>query len=172
MVNLLNPSDVEYITGLLTKFQALIAGTARKYGRPGDEEDIVSDACVHLLRHVPLLRRLEPRAQSSYIFKVVQHTAFKRNARNRYHLELSDQLPASGSLEALVERQLDMHSVLSRLKPQERDILLFYYIWGYSTREIAEIMNLKPGTAGVYLQRARDRAKRLFSEKEGQRHEE
>lgn len=170
-VHLLNPSDVEYITDLLTKFQTLIAGTARKYGRPGDEEDIVSDTCVHLLRHVPLLRRLEPRAQSSYIFKVVQHTTFKRNARSRYHLELSDQLPAPGSLEELVERQLDMRSVLSRLKPQERDILLFYYIWGYSTREIAEIMGLKTGTAGVYLQRARDRAKRLFSEKEGQRHE-
>ena len=66
---------------------------------------------------------------------------------------------------------LDMRSVLSRLKPRERDILLFYFIWGYSTREIAEIMGLKTGTAGVYLQRARDRAKRLFSEKEGQRHE-
>lgn len=171
MVNLLNPSDVEYITDLLSKFQTLIAGTARKYGRPGDEEDIVSDACIHLLRHVPLLRRLEPRAQSSYIFKVVQHTAFKRNARNHYHLELSDQRPAPSSLEELVERQLDMRSVLSRLKPRERDILLFYFIWGYSTREIAEIMGLKTGTAGVYLQRARDRAKRLFSEKEGQRHE-
>ena len=40
-----------------------------------------------------------------------------------------------------------------------------------TVEQIAEIMGLKTGTAGVYLQRARDRAKRLFSEKEGQRHE-
>lgn len=58
-----------------------------------------------------------------------------------------------------------MDSALKALKPRDRDILLFYYLWGYSVKEMAEIMGLRVGTAGVYLQRARERARKAMEGK-------
>lgn len=168
----ISPSDAEYITGILNEFSRLMLAAATRCGPPGETEDILSDASLYLLRHVAQLRSIKTsRQQAVYIYKVTQHTAYKHGAkfRRRWAKRTEtewDEEPAEDDFSKEVENRLDMDSALKTLKPRDRDILLFYYIWGYSVKEIAEIMGLRVGTAGVYLQRARERARKAM---EGER---
>ena len=167
----ISPSDAEYITRILDEFSRLMFAAATRCGPPGETEDILSDACLYLLRHVDLLRSIKTsRQQAVYIYKVTQHTAYKHGAkfRRRWAKRTGtewDEEPAEDDFSKEVENRLDMDSALKKLKPRDRDILLFYYIWGYSVKEMAEIMGLRVGTAGVYLQRAREQARKAMEGK-------
>ena len=164
--NKISPADAEYITGLVERFYPLILSTAKKCGLPEATEDIIAEASLYLLRYIGLLRDMEsPRQQAVYIYKVVQHTAYKQN----WHPPEQELITAD--TEIVVERRAELQSVLGKLKPRDRDILLFHYLWGYSIREIAEIMGLKPNSTGVYLQRAREQARKLLAEWQEDRHE-
>ena len=139
----ISPSDAEYITGILDEFSRLMFAAATRCGPPGETEDILSDVCLYLLRHVDLLRSIKTsRQQAVYIYKVTQHTAYKHGAKLRRWAKRT-------------ETEWE----------EDRDILLFYYIWGYSVKEMAEIMGLRVGTAGVYLQRAREQARKAMEGK-------
>ena len=169
---LISPSDAEYITGILDEFSRLMLAAATRCGPPGETEDILSDASLYLLRHVDLLRSIKTsrQQQAVYIYKVTQHTAYNHSAK--FHRRWAKRTETEWEEEAAeddfsqeVETRLDMDSALKALKPRDRDILLFYYLWGYSVKEIAEIMGLRVGTAGVYLQRARERARKAMEGK-------
>lgn len=168
---LISPSDAEYITGILDEFSRLMLAAATRCGPPGETEDILSDASLYLLRHVDLLCTIETsRQQAVYIYKVTQHIAYNHSAKfrrcwaKRTETEWEEE-PAEDDFSQEIENRLDMDSALKTLKPRDRDILLFYYLWGYSVKEMAEIMGLRVGTVGVYLQRARERARKAMEGK-------
>jgi len=47
-------------------------------------------------------------------------------------------------------------AAIMRLKPKYKEIVLLYYYQEFNLREIARILNIPEGTAGVRLKRARD----------------
>lgn len=171
--NKISPADAEFITELVAQCYPLILSTAKKCGPAEDTEDIIAESSLHLLRYIGLLRDMESsRQRTVYIYKVVQHTAYKHSAkRRRYRADQLEHEPVITDMEIAVERRAELQSVLGKLKPRDRDILLFYYLWGYSIREIAEIMGLKLNSTGVYLQRARDQARKLLAEWQEDKHE-
>ena len=48
------------------------------------------------------------------------------------------------------------------LPPEDRTVLHLFYYEGYSTEEIAAILNVRPGTVRSRLSRARDRLRTLL----------
>ena len=148
-----------------------MVSTARRHGPPGEAEDIVEDACLRLLRYASRLRELEPRQQAVYLYKLVQHTAcnhynMQYRRRDVHEVEGVTEQGTEG-LEKEIERRDVLHLVLERLPPRDHDLLTLHYLWGYSVKETARIMGLPPASTGVYLQRARARAKKLLQREEG-----
>ena len=162
--HLISNEDAAFITDLVQKFSKLMYSAASGCGPPGEAEDILSDAAVYLLGHVELLRSLKPPQQAVYLYKVVQHTAYNHGSRLRRRAGPLREDYAADDFTKEIENRAILHSALGKMKPQYRDILLFHSLWGYSVKEIAELMGMRPGTAGVYLQRARHQARRLLAE--------
>ena len=60
------------------------------------------------------------------------------------------------------EEKVELYTALVDLPERERDILLFHYLWGYSYKEIATLMGIRPNSVGAVLRTARRHALRLL----------
>lgn len=63
------------------------------------------------------------------------------------------------STDDIVEGKLDFEEVLSVLSPEYKLVIVLYYVNGFNTREISEILNEKEGTIKSRLSRARQQLK-------------
>lgn len=62
------------------------------------------------------------------------------------------------------ESTLEFDSLLKSLPNEERYIVLLYYVEGYKTKEIAEILNIKHNTVRSKLSRAKLKLKEILEE--------
>lgn len=62
--------------------------------------------------------------------------------------------------------KIDLEFALKQLTPDCRTIIYLYYYEGYSTKEIAHMMNMNNGAVRTALSRSRNKLKRIL-EKEG-----
>lgn len=128
-----------------------------------DAEDIVSEYWIKLICMVPKLMRMDIQARSTYIMKTAQNEAIdfirKRHRCTDSPLtEIHATTISSGSLcpEQIVESHEFDRELLWFLPNQERKII-FMYIQGYSTDEIAVRLKLAASSVRVYKHRAQQR---------------
>ena len=60
------------------------------------------------------------------------------------------------------EMKKEIHNILNRLTPLHKQLLLLKYMLGLSYKEIAEMLDLNPGTLKTYLFRARKAFKEIY----------
>ena len=61
------------------------------------------------------------------------------------------------------ERTRAFLDYLEPLEDQDRLLMILYYVWGFRTREIAEILHMKEATVKSRMQRGRQKIKQAFS---------
>jgi RNA polymerase sigma-70 factor (ECF subfamily) len=144
-----------------------------------DAQDVVQEAYLRAFRFFDGYRGGDARA---WMLKIVRHTTFTWLARNR-PVEIvaasegeieeergpaSDPLHGSGAAadpETLLLQRLDaehLNSLIARLPPLYREILVLREIEDLSYREIAEVLDLPVGTVMSRLARARQRLQRAW----------
>jgi RNA polymerase sigma factor (sigma-70 family) len=62
------------------------------------------------------------------------------------------------------EMKKEIQNILNQLTPLHKQLLLLKYMLGLSYEEIAEMLDLNPGTLKTYLFRARKSFKKLYGE--------
>lgn len=58
-------------------------------------------------------------------------------------------------------KRIDLDNVLGQLKPDDKNILVLFYVQELSLEQIGEILKITTNNAKVRLFRARDKAKKL-----------
>jgi RNA polymerase sigma-70 factor (ECF subfamily) len=145
-----------------------------------DAEDVVQEAYMRAFRFFDGYRGGDARA---WILKIVRHTCFTWLARNRpaevvttgeeevdeergYDgRSLSDSSTSAKDPEMLLMERLDndmLNSLIEKLPPLYREILVLREIEELSYREIAEVLALPIGTVMSRLARARQRLQRAW----------
>jgi RNA polymerase sigma-70 factor (ECF subfamily) len=81
--------------------------------------------------------------------------------------EMRDTLPASGKSqeEGVIEREerLSLDSALSTLPVEDREVLALYYVQKRTTKEIAQVVGVAPGTIMARLFRAREKLRKQMT---------
>ena len=122
-------------------------------GCPQEAEDAVQDAFVCYLEKAPE----ELRNPAAWLTRVLVN-----GCKSRLRLAwrrvgpLPDDLPAPEG-----EERRELEEIFS-LPPADRAVIHLFYYEGYSTEEIAAILNVRPGTVRARLSRARDRLRTLL----------
>ena len=62
------------------------------------------------------------------------------------------------------DEAMDVHDALGRLAPDDRLVLVLFYVNDYPIRQISQIMNVSEGAVRTRLSRARDRFKVVYGE--------
>ncbi len=127
---------------------------------PAIAEDVVQEAMLRAWKSLDALR--EDEAAKQWVLTIVR----RENARyfERKRLETVDIDNLTPSQSAMLAKSSDtdrddVREAIYRLEDDYREPLVLQVLMGHSTKEIAEMMNIKPGAVLTRLHRARIKLK-------------
>ena len=139
-------------------------------GNPEDAADVVADAFVEIWKGIGKLR--SPEAFAPWAFKILSIRCKKEigeNIKRRGECDFNEliETPFAGSenLEADISEETTLALALSALDSEERMIIILSVIYGYTRREISEIIGKPQGTVASKLYRSYAKLKKLMAEK-------
>lgn len=137
-------------------------------GRSGDAEDAVHDAFETAWRKWSTLR--DPAKFEPWFNRIVVNTCrdrLRRASRRRVE-ELDAQRPAGDQFSAAEDRD-ELDRALARLKADDQVVLALRYYLDLKVEDIAEVIDVRPGTVMSRIHRAQTRLRSILSAHEGSR---
>lgn len=175
---IMDDSDRELMKALYIKYHLIMFRMARALtDSQQDADDVVSDACISLIKKIDVLKRLDDSVLEGYIISTTKNAAYtlhrKRNARKEISVEdISSSVDAATPApdvrllqECTIEELID---ALDRLSEDDQAVIRMKYFEKLSDREIAATLGVQEGSVRSRLTRARSRLCGLIG---GHRHE-
>ena len=134
-------------------------------------EDAVQDAVLSAYRQVTSLRNVD--AFKPWLFKILSVTCRKYIAQKKQaqgNVEFTEQTAGASGYFPDVAAGLspELTLALARLSEEERAIVILSTLYGYKSREIAEILDLNAGTVRSKLSRALEKMRTMMEQEESQ----
>ncbi len=144
--------------------------TANKYAHSAiPEDDILQEARLRLLAHIPTLRTLSHNKTCAYISETIK-TAFLdlyRKEQRHAHVSMDNVLEELVGMERDLVPDLFIRQEIQRLRkhltPREWLALKGKYVFGYSQEELGRQLDIAPDSVRMFLFRAREQSKRILS---------
>lgn len=137
-------------------------------GNPHDAEDAVSETFIEAFRGVTRLRDSE--SFKPWVMKILSIRCKRKitaYVKDKQVFDIEDfmaTLSDENDLAEDVAQQVTVMSAMSRLNPQERQIVVLSVLQGYTTREIAQIMATPQGTISSKLHRTLAKLRRMLEQ--------
>jgi len=164
-----SPEDTEKAIGLLQR--TVYSFSMKVCGHPEDAEDTMQEVLYRSVRHLAKLD--DPRALAVWLYTVTRNRCWrmrrKGSAAAKKTLSLEELMPDEVEMVRLLEdatREPEsnllrgeqhklLHQAILRIPAQLRIVLVLHDMEELSTDEVAQILDLQPGTVRVRLHRAR-----------------
>jgi len=130
---------------------AVIGYVAGLIGNRDEAEEIAQEAFLAAWKNLPSLR--QPAYAGTWIFRIAHNLSTKRG-RRLSTVPLTFDPAVAGPDTRRQERLLGVLAVVGRLSDEHRDVVMRKHFGGYSGRQIAEQLNIAPGTVRSRLSRA------------------
>lgn len=163
-------ADDGFLAEFYEQYRRYLYYTVRKFtDSPQDQEDIVQDTMLRLLRNEENLRQLRGNQAATYLYLTVRSVFADRQSRVReqaaedYVLELAQASREEGRTEDGLNAKWDAEILKQQLPRRDWQMLELKYITGYSDQEIAAEMGCSAGSVRTLLSRVRRRAKSLLT---------
>ena len=127
---------------------------------PAIAEDVVQEALLRAWKSLDALR--EEAAAKQWVLTIVRRENARYFERKRLETLDIDNLTASQAAMLAESSDSDLDDVrqaIYRLEDDYREPLVLQVLMGHSTKEIAELMDIKPGAVLTRLHRARHKLK-------------
>lgn len=134
-------------------------------------DDMVQDTMIKLMDYLPTLLKLNKNELASYCARTVETVSItymrKEISRKKRQGTQDSRVPAIMPEELIEQDDIRraVNTMLTKLSPLDRHLLIYKYFMGYRYKQIGKLLGIEPKYIGTYLQRARDRAKRLLGGK-------
>ena len=139
--------DAEFVAYVSGRMPVLRRMATQLAGDPHRGDDLVQQAITRLFTHWRRARRSDN--LDAYVYKVLVRV-FLDERRLRWssvRLRATDAEPATGiDAVAGVEDRLLLRSALATLPPKQRAVLVLRFLVDRSVAEVAEILDIAPGT--------------------------
>lgn len=159
-----------FLAAFYEQYRGYLYYTARKFtDSPQDQEDIIQDTMVRLLRNEENLRQLQGNQAATYLYLTVRSVFADRQSRVReqaaedHVLELAQVSREADQSEDGLNAKWDAQILKQQLPRRDWQMLELKYIAGYSDQEIAAEMGCNAGSVRTLLSRVRRRAKSLLT---------
>jgi RNA polymerase sigma-70 factor (ECF subfamily) len=120
-------------------------------------EDVVQDCFTSAWRFRHQLR--EASMARAWLFQIMRRHAFRHLAPGAHLVSDDGLLDAHAAQAPDLDDQLDVVKALARIAPIHREVLVLYYFDDMPTAQMAEALDIAPGTVLSRLARARDALK-------------
>ena len=119
-------------------------------------EDVVQDCYTNAWKHRRQLRQAE--LARPWLFQIMRRNALRHLAPRLQSLE-EEPIPEQPAPDAGLDDRLDVVKALARIAPIHREVLVLYYFDDMPTAQMAEALEIAPGTVLSRLARAREALK-------------
>ena len=122
-------------------------------------EDVVQDCFTSAWQYRSQLR--QPELARAWLFKIMRRHVLRHAVSGRFSiqgeegLDVAEPNPAASRL----DDQLDVVQALARIAPIHREVLVLFYFDDMPTAQMAEALDIAPGTVLSRLSRAREALK-------------
>lgn len=127
----------------------------RILGGEQDAEDAVHDAFESVARNLGRLAEPESPRTRGYIMVITERKAIDLLRERKKHE--SAELDEENAVDLSGAEGSALAQCMAKLPPRYREILLLRFVYGYSMRETAELMDIPFTTVGKLSQRAKER---------------
>lgn len=128
-------------------------------------QDITQEAAITMARKITRLRN--PEAFSAWGYQIIRYRTkdyFRRKKRDGHHLPLREDIALTGD-DMDMDSALSLRQSLARLKPRDRQLLILFYIDGFTGVEISAATGWPVGTVKSRLFKIRTTLKQNFESK-------
>ena len=156
-----NQTVTERAAALMDKYGNIILRVAYSYlHNMEDAEDILQDTLIQFLRNDPTFAN--DSHEKAWLITVASNLSKNKilYLKRRQADELSEELVADKDKEDLSY----VWEAVKQLPEKYREVVHIFYQEGYSTKEIAEILNRNESTVRSDLKRGRDRLKNILKD--------
>lgn len=122
-------------------------------------EDVVQDCFASAWRYREQLR--DPALARAWLFQIMRRAMLRQLQPYTEALD-EGELADTAAPDAGLDDRLDVVSALSRLAPLHREVLVLFYFDDMPTAQMAEALEIAPGTVLSRLSRARAALKRVL----------
>lgn len=154
-------SEARYNQWVRDHYRFLMRSAWALTGSRSVAEDVVQDCfanawkCRSQLRDVSLAR--------PWLFQIMRRSVFRHITPCTQSLEDSDEADLGEAPDTGVDDRLDVVKALGRIAPIHREVLVLHYFDEMPTAQIAEALEIAPGTVLSRLARARGALKTVMS---------
>lgn len=120
-------------------------------------EDVVQDCFTNAWRHRDQLR--DPSLVRPWLFQIMRRSVFRHLPPFTQSLDDNDEADRVAAPDAGIDNRLDVVKALGRIAPIHREVLVLHYFDDMPTAQIAEALEIAPGTVLSRLARAREALK-------------
>lgn len=124
-------------------------------------EDVVQDAFMLAWRHRSQLR--EPAFARAWLFRIMRRSALRHIGPLHEEFDVEDPRHDLTAADPGTDDRLDVVAALARIAPIHREVLVLYYFDDMPTAQMAEALEIAPGTVLSRLSRARDALKAVLA---------
>ena len=135
-------------------YEELVSYGTRISGSKELAEDLTQETFVKALMNADTVMDLSPCKQRAWLYRAFKILFFDRCRRALLETEYAQNLRSEYAEDRGIQ-EVENTMVLQSISPQDRAMFQLRYFDGYSAVEIAQMMNLPPGTVRSKLSRCR-----------------
>lgn len=164
------------LTYIYENFYSAMANAARSvmHGQQCDVDDIVHNSFLRIIAVLSNVDCSNPLKAKGFCCTVARNLAINYvSRRDNTNVALEESLCESADdscdpVEILIQKETydKVLKAVNSLDPKYRDVCILKYVHKLKEREIAEALNLPPGTVSVRIQRARQSIKKAIHEED------
>ena len=167
-----SPEDKRKIEKLYQKYHKLmyvLAYNILKHHE--DAEDAVIESWEKIICHLDKISEIDCRETKSFLVIVVERTAidyYRKNKKQSYLQVLIDEYqesPYFATKDKAMEN-IELYQVFHDIPKKYSEVLILYYVNGFTGREIANLLGIKENAVMARLSRGRKRLKKELGENE------
>lgn len=144
-----------------THYKELVAYGTRLSGSKELAEDLVQETFVKALVHTDTVELLSSNQQRAWLFRTFKNLFFDRYRRALLEAEFLLSQETQYTEDPGIQ-EIETAMVLQSMPPKDRTIFQLRYFDGYSAAEIAQMLDLPPGTVRSRLSRCRTHLKQTL----------
>lgn len=132
-----------------------------------DAEDAAIEAWEKIMRHLDKIKEIDCQETKSFLVIVAERTAidyYRKNKKRRKMQVLIDEYEGSPfyATTDIKLQNIEIMEVFRKIPKIYSDILLLYYVNGFTGKEIAEILGITEGAVMKRLSRGRKMLRKEF----------
>lgn len=156
---LLSSAESRYNQWVRDHYRFLLRSAWALTGSRAVAEDVVQDCFASAWRHREQLR--DPTLARAWLFQIMRRAVLRQLRPFNESLDEGEHTDTAAP-DAGLDDRLDVVSALARLAPIHREVLVLFYFDDMPTAQMAEALEIAPGTVLSRLARARDALKRVL----------